>query len=276
MMRRAIRWLLVALVLLGPATVRASSCAVMRHMLLLEVPMSLPQYVVLFRVRIYQEEIMPAVDACRVRRDCAAFVRLLRRARTHAPRERPGLLGEELHRATSELRRSAEEARSHGNRLPSAELPYQVQRLVSPLAPSRLLQRELDDAIARLEREQAGDPNIDELIPGLVELLCVPWSEGLVPVEDVTGMLGEYLESRSAWIRDTVLMGFPTGPVIVVPGGGAMSVFSEAELARFGVEVSAAGPPTQGGLVRGEYDHLQALIASAMRDKELTLVVWGL
>jgi hypothetical protein len=193
---------------------------------------------VLFRPRLYNDEILPAYKAFINTRERILLKELLERARPLAAKARSGL------------------------------------------GPNLIIQSELADALKKLGSEVTAPGDLDRLakvtlVPGLVDLLCVPWERGQVPVQRTWGCpLSEYLEPQSPWIADRLLRGVPAGTEFKLPSGVPIRFCAPEEAERIRKELALVPRPPAEAAQR-EYDTLLAILETVTRDSDLVLALWS-
>jgi len=270
-----------SLVLAAPAAAAARVDVLSIAVLAREATLAANESIVLIRVGVFRQEVMPAYRNLVDKGDVGPLVSLLRRARPLAPRERGGMPVEALEREMSRLREDAVRARANGNVVPSQELGDRLWALVHPSGPSLLTQSEIDLAVSLLSDsgapgEQATRLVNEVVVRGLTELLCIPWNQGVEPAQEVgSSLLGEYLETRADWIRSHVVQGGPRGPELELPGDEWIGVYSEEEVRQFRQELIGVDRPMRAGLVQRQYDTLRSIVEVASRDATLVLARWS-
>jgi hypothetical protein len=194
---------------------------------------------VLFRPKVYREEILPAYQAFAGDREKILLQELLERARPLAPKARSGL---------------------GPNLLIQPELDDALKKLRSEATPFGDLDRLAKGAV----------------VTGLVDLLCVPWDRKVVPVQRTWGCpLGEYLESQSPWISDHLLRGVPAGTEMKLPSGAPIRLCAAEEAERLRKELALVPRPAGSDAAQREYDTLLAILDAVIRNPDLVLALWS-
>lgn len=194
---------------------------------------------VLFRPRVYKEEILPAYQAFANAREKVLLKELLERARPLAAKARSGL---------------------GPNLLVLPELNDALKKLGSEAVSFGDL-----DLLAKRA-----------VVTGLVDLLCVPWERKVTPVQPTWGCpLSEYLEPRSPWITEHLLRGVPSGTELKLPSGAYVRLCDPSEVERLREELALVPRPPGPGAAQGEYDTLVAMVNAIGQDPDLALALWS-
>lgn len=243
------------------------------------VQMAASSQVTLFRMGVYQQEVLPAYQAFVSRGERGPLQALLQRARPLALATRSKASQAELDRLSRSIHLDRLGLRP-ADGLTIREAAERTSELLSPAEPGVLTRGEIDLALADLAASpnkpaaRAG-PELRWLFLGLVDLLCIPWEQKVVPVQEVSrSMLGEYLEGRSEWIADHLVNGFPGGPEIQVPEWGPMPSLLPEEVDRLSDELAVVGPPEGPAILVRQFERLKAIVSTALERPEFTLVHW--
>jgi hypothetical protein len=194
---------------------------------------------VLFRPKVYTDEILPAYQAFANAREKVLLKELLERARPLAAKARSGL---------------------GPNLLVQSEVEDALKKLKSEATP-----------FGDLDRLTKGP-----WVTGLVDLLCVPWERKEIPVQRTWGCsLSEYLEPRSPWIRSHLLRGVPAGKELKLPSGAPIRLCAPADVERLRRELAQVPRPTASEPALPEYDTLMVMVDSVGRSPDLVLALWS-
>jgi hypothetical protein len=194
---------------------------------------------VIFRLKVLHDEILPAYHALVGSGEKVLIQELLERARPLAAKARSGL------------------------------------------GPNLIIQSELTEALRKLTSGATLFGDLERLakatlVPGLVDILCVPWERKETPVQRTWGCsLSEYLEPQSAWITNSLLRGVPRGTELKLPNGVPVRLCAPEEVDRLRRELAQVPRPSGPEVLQREYDTLVTMADTITSSRDLDLALWS-